>query len=197
MTHFTRIFRVEGGPLAEAIKSITAERERIGVQYTNLGEQLDCEQIHTWPWTGRFAGATFAKGKEPSLADWRLSHRMWVPRKKTAVGIWLWNRIKKLEPLPAIQTVLEPYGLTVHKPQLEGSEPSYVEGFGHVGIYYVHVPWYTPSPLDVGMHKVLGDASQSPDFLFVTKWQVPVDWVEVQPFEKLLEWDELDRDTVI
>lgn len=189
-----RIFRVEGGPLAEAIKNITAERARIGEQYTDLGAQLGCAQIHTWPWTGRFAGCTFDKGSEPGLADWRRSHHIWVPRKKTAVGIWLWNRINKLEPLPAIQTVLEPYGLTVHKPQLEAMPsdgPSYVEGFGHVGVYYVHVPWFHVSGEMLSLADILGD--YTPDMSFVTTWKAPDEWVEVTPFQKLMEWDTLNR----
>lgn len=188
-----KIFRVEGGPLAEAIKVITAERERIGEQYITLCSLLGCEQIHTWPWTGRFAGATFAKDKEPSLADWRLSHRMWVPRKKTVEGIRVWKCIRELEPLPAIQTVLEHYGLTVHKPQLEcqpSDGPSYVEGFGHVGVYYVHVPWVKVSETMMDLADLLGS---TPDIDFIKNWKVPNDWVEVSPYQKVLEWDELNR----
>lgn len=187
-----RIFRVEGGPLAEAIKVTTAERERIGVQYTDLGAQLGCVQIHTWPWTGRFAGCSFEKGKEPGLADWRLSHNMWVPRKKTVVGRATWWCVQQLEPLPAIQTVLESYGLTVHKPQLQGfpqSGPSYVEGFGHKEIYFVTVPWFIPTDLDVGLSILL---EPSDDYKFVTTWTVPNDWVEISEFQKLNEWMELD-----
>lgn len=189
-----RIFRVEGGPLAETIKELTAERERIGKQYTDIGEWIGCEQVHTWPWTGRFAGCSFAKGKEPSLADWRLSHRIWVPRKKTDLGKRLWDRINLLSALPAIQTVLEPYGLTVHKPQLVCSAedgPSYVEGFGHKGVYYVHVPWIEATPEMLELAEMLGG---NPDIEFVTNWKAPDEWVEISPYQKVLEWDELDRE---
>lgn len=188
-----RIFRVEGGPLAEAIKAITAERERIGEQYITLNNIFGCEQIHTWPWTGRFAGCTFAPDKKPGLADWRLSHQIWVPRKKTVLGARYWKAIQELEPLPAIQTVLEPYGLTVHKPQLvcaPSDGPSYVEGFGHVGVYYVHVPWVEATETMLTLADVLGG---TPDIDFVTKWKVPADWVEVTPYQKVLEWDILNR----
>lgn len=187
-----RVFRVEGGTLAEQIATITADRERIGLLYTALGEALGCEQIHTWPWTGRFAGCTFAKGKEPGLADWRLSHHMWVPRRKTVLGKAIWATASILEPLPAIQTVLEQYGLTVHKPQLDSfpaSGPSYVEGFGHKGIYFVTVPWYEPTALDKAMACQL---DMDADFTFVTSWKQPDDWVEISHFQKINEWLELD-----
>lgn len=191
MIPYLRIFRVEGGPLAQAIKDVTAERMRIGEQYVEFGAYVGCKQVHTWPWTGRFAGCTFDKGHEPSLADWRLSHRMWVPRKKTQIGAALWDRANALDPLPAIQNVLEPYGLQVHKP-LIGSTPCFVEGFGHVGVYFVTVPWFDVGPQMLEMAKAIDDKLPE-DMQFVTTWQVPNDWVEVQPFQKLIEWDELDR----
>lgn len=188
-----RVFRIEGGPLAQAIKEVTAERERIGRQYSIFGSTVDCEQVHTWPWTGRFAGCSFAKGNEPKLADWRLSHRMWVPRKKTVRGAAIWASVQKLEPLPATQTVLEQYGLTVHKPQLDvlGAGPSYVEGFGHVGVYYVHVPWFEPLVEHLELLQAMGETNKDIDF--VTTWKAPNSWVEISEFQKLNEWMELDR----
>lgn len=187
-----RVFRVEGGDLATHIQTITAQREIIGSAYTAFGLAVGCEQVHTWPWTGRFAGCSFAKGKEPGLADWRRSHNMWVPRKKTVMGAAIWNTANCLLPLPAIQTVLEQYGLTVHKPQLESfpqSGPSFVEGFGYMSVYYVTVPWYTPTELDIGMSDQI---DMGPDFKFVTTWVQPNDWVEISEFQKLNEWMELD-----
>ena len=191
-----KIFRVEGGPLAEAIKNITAERERIGEEYISLNDQLGSETIHTWPWTGRFAGCAFAKGREPSLVDWRRSHNMWVPRKNTPIGRATWACIRMLTPLPAVQTVLEQYGLTVHKPQLDCASaqgPSFVEGFGHVGVYYVHVPWFEVSQDVKDLVLAIGDPT--PDMVFLDKWVPPADWVEVTVGQKLLEWDQLNRDT--
>lgn len=191
MTTYTRIFRVEGGPLAEAINTITVDRQRIGEQYILLGELIGCEQVHTWPWTGRFAGCTFAKGNEPPHATWRKSHKIWVPRKKTIEGDELWSIIHKLDPIPAIQTVLEPYGLTVHKPII-GDKPPYVEGFGDVGIYYVHVPWYDVSEEMLSAALVL-DGELTTSLKFLTTFVVPNDWVEITEIQKVIEWDELDR----
>lgn len=185
-----RIFRVEGGPLAQAIKDVTAERERIGSMYTAFGEVIGADQVHTWPWTGRFAGCTFAAGKEPPLRSWRKSHKMWVPRKNTPDGETVWQSAHKLPPVPAIQTVLEPYGLTVHK-ALIGDKPAYVEGFGHVGIYYVHVPWIEYSQESIDLAKAMDD--MNPVMKFVTTWEAPADWVEIREFQKMIEWFELDR----
>lgn len=191
MTVTTRIFRVEGGPLAEAIKTVSAERERIGATYAAFGEVIGADQVHTWPWTGRFAGCTFAAGKEPPLRSWRKSHKMWVPRKNTPDGETVWQSAQALPPVPAIQTVLEPHGLTVHK-AIFGDKPAYVEGFGHVGIYYVHVPWPTISQELIDLEYAVG-GDIAADIKFVAEWKPPLDWVEVNPFQKLLEWTELDR----
>lgn len=187
-----RIFRVEGGPLAQAIKDTDAERQRIAGMYILFGEVLGCTQVHTWPWTGRFAGCTFAKGKEPSLTGWRKSHKMWVPRKGSPVGETVLEAIRKMPPIPAMQTILEQFGLTVHKEQVSGGGPSYVEGFVDKGIHYVHVPWVDYDAEHIELVRLIdGDISEA--MKFVTTWQVPIDWVEVQPFQKLLEWTELDR----
>lgn len=167
-----RMFRVAGGELVQAIKEIQADRERIGKTYTVFGEELGCEQVHTWPWTGRFAGCTFAPGKEPGLADWRLSHHMWVPRRRTVAGRAIWEKASRLEPLPALQTVLENYGLTVHRPQCPNTtcaEPSKVEGPLSNGVCFVSIPWYEP----------------------IADWQIPEGWVEVSRFQVLDELIEL------
>ena len=189
-----RIFRVEGGELAEKIKAITQKRELIGHQYEHLNDVFGSDSVHTWPWTGRFAGCSFAAGKEPGLIDWRLTHQMWVPRKKTLKGAELWEMINALDPLPAIQTVLEDYGLTVHKNQIEidRTGPSFVEGFGHVGIYFVTVPWVELAPEFLEIVDSLGETTK--DVKFIRSWVTPNDWVEISETQKIIEWSALDRE---
>lgn len=191
-----RIFRVEGGPLAEAIAATADERQRTADLYVELGEKMGCTQVHTWPWTGRFAGCSFPKGKEPPLATWRKSHKVWVPRKKTTEGDEWWSEISKLPPIPAMQTVLEQYGLTVHKEQVSGGGPSYVEGFVDKGVHYVHVPWFNVTEEMVKLAIEL-DGELTGDLKFIKSWEQPIDWVEVATFQKVIEWDELNRQGVI
>lgn len=193
MDVYRRYFRVESGPLIEAVKEATEINQKARREYLMILQEIGArhEYYHN---RGRLVGIIFDGKVDTCL--FKLAKHGWYPKKKCKAGKDLAERLKAVK-TKDIQEALSVVALPSHPTIFSGTTcyyPMLVVVPDNPITVYVSVPWHDADPEKVEQYKkdhaagTCGDTNMdsitwkpTPEMKEIKKWE----------FERhITEWNE-------
>lgn len=196
MSSYNRYFRVTGGPLMAAARSIEQEKREAFDICDALRKELSADSFNTYK-DGRFAGFGFKQFPDPSVWKQPDQFGLYWPRKNTVRGKEIMKRIEALPKLRGLEYSLEAVGLAPHVPALIDGNVWYAPtafGAPALGVMFVRVPWRDEKPEKLAAYKSQRDSDKRTHFcieLDLLTWEPPAEFAEVKEWEVQKEIEEL------
>lgn len=196
MSAYTRYFRVTSGPLMDKARELEAARQEAAEVMLAFCKEIGADNVMSYR-DGRIAGFIFKA--TPDQTEWKQPNRFghYYPRKNTAAGREMLERINALPQCLSIETALKEVGLCPPGwPVItEGNTWRGVTLTGRpsLGVLFVGVPWRDIDPKEMAAYKLDRDAgtrlSMTLDHLC---WEPTADMVEVKRWQVEKEIEELN-----
>ncbi len=195
MSIYTRYFRVTSGPLMEKARELSAANEVARLAVIAFCKEIGAVDVLSHR-DGRWEGFKFAA--TPDQAVWKQpnSFGTYWPRKNTAGGRDMLERIEALSRIVHIEAALEQVGLTPGVPALvygnRWSAPS-LTGVTKLGVLFAIVPWRDIDPAEIAAYKFDRAAARRLSMeLDHLCWEPTADMVELKRWEVEKEIEELN-----
>lgn len=195
MSMYQRYFRVTSGPLLEKAREIETQREQARAEMIAFVNEIGADNALHYR-NGGCAGFKFKSSPDKKVWKQPNSFDAYMPRKNTAEGRAMQERIKALPAITPVADAIEVIGLEANCPVLiEGrvGHCSTLTGSAHLGVLFVGVPWRDVSPEQIASYRQENEAGRS--FSMEMEhlcWKPSADMVEIKRWELDKEVDELN-----
>lgn len=195
MNIYSRYFRVTGGPLLDRARELGAaiDQARAALKCFCIEIGADDALCHR---DGRLAGFVFAA--RPAADTWKQpnSFGAYWPRKNTAAGRAMLERVDVVPRIPQLSEALEVVGLQSGIPVMFSAHAGHcatLSGSVALGTLFVAVPWQERSPDEIAKYKLEREAGSRMSIeLDHLCWKPTDDMVEIKRWELEKEIEELN-----
>lgn len=195
MSMYQRYFRVTNGPMLEKAREIETQREQDRAAMIAFCNEIGAENALHYR-DGSCAGFKFKSSPDKNVWKQPNSFNAYMPRKNTAEGRAMQERIKALSTIAPVADAIKVIGLEANCPVLIDGRAGYcstLTGSAHLGVLFVGVPWRDVSPEEIASYRQENEAGRyfSIEMEHLC-WEPSADMVEIKRWELEKEIDELN-----
>lgn len=195
MDVYNRYFRITSGPVLEKAREIEAANLKAMEAVLSFCNEIGAENCFSRR-DGVLTGFKFAGTPDQQVWKQPDSFGNYWPRKNSAQGREMLDRIRQLPRLRNITEALKAVGLLIEGPVLISGRNGHacgISGNGTLGVYFVSVPWRDVAQEDLAKYQQeKADGTHWSIVMDHLLWKPTADMVEVKRWEAEKEIEELN-----
>ena len=193
MNVYRRIFRIQSGPLSDAVSELNLINKKASKSYVEILKEIGAED--SWYQVNGCLDCVIFK-EAPDSSIYKRKGKGWYPKKNCKKGKDLAKRIESIE-TKNIKDLLETVGLSKFPSIYKNSKcysSTIIDIPENIPVIYISVPWYDEDPEIIKEYKIKNTTGFSRDNnMDSILWEPTKDMEEVKEWEMnkhIEEWNE-------